>query len=215
MRVKKSDNAVLNQAEDITDIEILDSVLENRVSGWHFYCTPVGTSSTPFQVSRGLTNDKSDNLIFMVRTTENGHTWFAFNEKEARRGAFTPACNYIKEVTDPYTVIAEHIPDWSDDILELKSIETFESVSRETVNHIKEFASLGNNWDSHGAEAIKWTTIIKAINFFSILVSRLPNAPVPFVAPACDGEIHFEWEMCSKALKHTIPEGENDPFGYF
>ncbi len=29
-----------------------------------------------------------------------------------------------------------------------------------------------------------------------------------------DGEIHFEWEMCAKALKHTIPEGENDPFEY-
>lgn len=214
MSAKKSDNAVLNQAEDITDIGILESFLENRVGGWCLYSTPVGTSSTPFQASQGLTNDKSDNVVFLARATESGYAWFVFNEEKTTKGVFTSVYNHIEEVTDPYTLIAEHTLDWSDSILELKSIETFESVSRETVNHIKGFALLDDNWDSYGAEAIKWSTIIKAINFFSILVSRFPNAPVPFVAPACDGEIHFEWEMCSKALKHSIPVGENDLFEY-
>ena len=214
MCAKEAGNAVLDQAEDTTGIRISKSFLENRVGGWHLCSTPVGTSSILLQASQGLANDRSDNLIFVGWGAESDHAWFVFSEEKTRKGALTSVYDHIKEVIDPYTLIAEHSLDRSDDIPELKSIERFESVSRETVNHIKGFASLGDNWDSYGAEAIKWSTIIKAIDFFSILVSKLPNAPVPFVAPACDGEIHFEWEMCAKALKHTIPEGENDPFEY-
>lgn len=207
-------NAVLDQARGTPGIKIPKPFLANRPGGWHLCSTPVGTSSTLLQPSQGFADNQSDNLIFLGWGAESGHSWFVFSEEKAGKGASASVYNHIKEVIDPYAPVAEHTPDRTDDILELKSIEIFESISRETVNHIKEFASLGDNWDSYGAEAIKWSTIIKAINFFSILVSIFPNAPVPFVAPVCDGEIHFEWEMCSKALKHSIPEGENDPFEY-
>ena len=74
---------------------------------------------------------------------------------------------------------------------------------------------MDENWDSYGAKTIEWSTIIKAIDFFSSLVSRLPdNAALPFVAPACNGDIHFEWEMLSKALALSIPEDKNDAFEY-
>jgi len=212
--MEESDTVVLNGTEDIIDRRFPGSFLGNSIGGWYFYSTSIGTSSTAFHASQGLTNDKIDNLIFLGWVTEGEHAWIISGEQGTKKGAFSSGYNDIKETTDLYSLIAEHLSNCSDDIVVSKPIERFRSVSSETVKRIKGFASLGDNWDSYGAKAIKWSTMIRAINFFSIIISRFPNAPVPFVAPACSGDIHFEWKMCSKALKHSIPEDENDPFEY-
>lgn len=107
------------------------------------------------------------------------------------------------------------LPNWADDIVEPELVENFRLTSRDTVSRIRGFASLDDNWDSYGAKTIEWSVIIKAVEFFSNLVVRLPdNAALPFVAPACNGDIHFEWEMLSKALALSIPEDKNDAFEY-
>lgn len=89
-----------------------------------------------------------------------------------------------------------------------------ETIMSETINRIKGFASLGDNWDSYGAKIIELSTINRAINFLSNVVSRVPNAPIPFVSPGPNGEIHFEWEGYSKILNHLIPEDKNDTLEY-
>jgi len=211
--VKEVNNSVLNRAEDLADTGVPGSFLKNRLEGWRFYSIVLETSSTPFQTPQERTNDKIDNLFFLDWATKGEYVLVSINKKKIKKVAFLSGYDRPKEVTDLYTAIA-HPPNWSDDILEVESIENLQLVSRDTVNRIKGFASLGDNWDSYGAKAIEWSTIIKAINFFSIVVSRFSNAPLPFVAPGPNGDIHFEWETCSKVLKHSIPEDENDPFEY-
>lgn len=88
------------------------------------------------------------------------------------------------------------------------------STKSEIINRIKGFASLDENWDSYGAKTIELSTINRAIDFFSNITSKFPTAPLPFISPGPNGEIHFEWEGYSKILKHILPEDENDPPEY-
>ena len=84
----------------------------------------------------------------------------------------------------------------------------------EIINRIKGFASLGENWNSYGAKTIEWSTINRAIDFLSNIISEFPNASLPFVAPGPNGEIHFEWDIFPKTLVLSIPEDKNDAFEY-
>lgn len=212
--MKEINSSVLNRAKDLADTEVPASSLEKGFGEWHFCSATVGTSSTPFQTPLRRTNDTIDNLILLDWPGKVVHVWALLREKSIEKVAFPSDYDRPKEVTDFYTVIAEHPPNWSDDILEPGLVEKLRLVSSETVNRIKGFASLGDNWDSYGAKTIEWSTIIKAIDYFSSLVFRFPDAPLPFVAPARNGDIHFEWGKCSKVLKHSVPEDENDPFEY-
>lgn len=215
MAVKEINSSDLNRAKDLADTEVPGSSLEKGLGEWYFCSVSVGTSSTPFQTLQERTNDKIDNLIFLGRTTKGEHVRVLFSEKRIKRAVFPSDYNRPpKEVTDFYTVVAEHPSNWSDNIAELELIERFRLVSNETVNRIKEFAFLDDNWDSYGAKAIRWSTIVRAIEFFSRVVFMFPDAPLPFVVPGPNGDIHFEWETCSKVLKHSIPEDENDTFEY-
>lgn len=78
------------------------------------------------------------------------------------------------------------------------------------VQRLKKFAELKQNWDSYGAKPIEWSTISRAIDFFSkvlfqnILESK-NNLPIPFVAPLSDGGIQFEWRNCFKELVIVLP----------
>lgn len=214
MAVKSVDNSVLDSVKDLAEVEVPESFLQNRLEGWRFYSTALETLSKPFQAPQERTNDRIDSLILLDWATKREHVFVVFNKEKIEKVAFQPNYGPSEEATNFYTVISEHISNWFDDVLELKSIKRFRLASSETVNRIKEFAFLDDNWDSYGAKAIRWSTIVRAIEFFSRVVFMFPDAPLPFVVPGPNGDIHFEWETCSKVLKHSIPEDENDTFEY-
>lgn len=214
MAVKEVDSSVSPRAKDLADAEAPGSFLEKELEEWCFYSAAVAKLSTPFQTPLKRANDTADNLILLDWLGKGVHVWALLRQKRIEKVAFPSDYGWLGETTDFYTIIADYPSNWSDDILESALVEKLRLVSSETVNRIKGFASLGDNWDSYGAKTIEWSTIIKAIDFFSNLASRFPDAPLPFVAPARNGDIHFEWEKCSKVLKHSIPEDENDHFEY-
>jgi len=205
----KVDNSAFNLTKDLADIKVPESPLEKGLGECYSYSAVAGTSSTPFQIPQKRANDNVDSLVFLDWPGEGAHIWALLRKKRIEKIVF--GSEYNRAFCTPSE---EHTLNWADYILQPDPIEKFRSVSKETVNRIKRFAYLGDNWDSYGAKAIEWSTIIKAIDFFSIVVSRFPDAPLPFVAPAGNGDIHFEWEKCSRVLKHSIPEDENDPFEY-
>lgn len=208
--VKDVDNSVLSQAEDLVDLGTTESFLEKGLVGYFVYSATVGTSSKPFETPTKRAGDEVDKLVRLYWVGKGVNVWALRRKKGIEEVAFRP--NYDLSF---YTRIMEQSSNWADDIVEPELVENFRLASSDIVNRIKGFASLGDNWDSYGAKAIEWSTITKAIDFFSTVVSRLPdNAACPFVAPAGNGNIHFEWEMRSKVLKHSIPEDENDDFEY-
>lgn len=209
MKGVEVDNSVLNRAKDLADVEVPGSPLEKGLGECYFHSAAAGMSSTPFQIPQERTND-NDNLTLLDWPGEGIHVWVLLRKKGIEKLAFGSDYDHVF-----YTPPVERPSNWADYILQPGPVEKLRLVSRVTVSRIRGFASLDENWDSYGAKTIEWSVIVKAIEFFSTLVLRLPdNAPLPFVAPARDGDIHFEWEMCSKVLKHSIPENENDPFEY-
>lgn len=209
MKGVEVDNSVLNRAKDLTDVEVPGSALEKGLGECYFHSAAAGTSSTPFQIPQERTND-NDNLTFLDWPGEGIHVWVLLRKKGIEKLAFGSDYDHVF-----YTPPVERPSNWADYILQPSPVEKLRLVSRDTVSRIRGFASLDDNWDSYGAKTIEWSVIIKAVEFFSNLVVRLPdNAALPFVAPAGNGDIHFEWEMLSKALALSIPEDKNDAFEY-
>jgi len=205
----------LNPAKDPDETGVSLFFLEGGLGRYYFPSVTAGTSSISLQIRQKCINDKVDRLVLWNWLGRSIPFWTRLNKEENVSGGFLSYRDLLGGGADFYALAAESLSNRSDDILEFELAEKLRLVSRDTVDHIKGFASLGDNWDSYSAKAIERSTIAKAIRFFSIIVSRLPeNAPLPFVAPACDGHIHFEWEMVSKALKHSIPEEENAPWEY-
>lgn len=86
--------------------------------------------------------------------------------------------------------------------------------SENVITQLKSFSKLEDNWDSYGAGKISWLTIANAIEFFTRVVDRYPDSPIPFVSPYADGRIHVEWQKFSKELHHLIPKDNSNYFIY-
>jgi len=205
----------LSRVKDPDEMGVSFFFLEGGLGRYYFPSVTAGTSSISLQVGQKCINDKVDRLVLWNWLGRSVPSWTRLSKEENLSGDFLSYRDLLGGGVDSYALTAESLSNRSDDILEFELAEKLRLVSRDTVDHIKGFASLGDNWDSYSAKAIERSTIAKAIRFFSIIVSRLPeNAPLPFVAPACDGHIHFEWEMVFKALKLSIPKEENTPWEY-
>lgn len=210
VRFKEVDNSVLNRAEDLVDSGITESFSGRGLGGCFVYSATVGTLSKAFETPTKRTDDEVGKLVRLYWVGKGVNVWILRRKKGIEEVVFRR--NYD---LDFYTGTVEQPSNWADDIVEPELVENFRLTSRDTVSHIRGFASLDDNWDSYGAKTIEWSVIIKAVEFFSNLVVRLPdNTALPFVAPACNGDIHFEWEMLSKALALSIPQDKNDAFGY-
>ena len=216
MAVKTGDNSVLDPVEDLTEAEAPESFLTNKLKRWRTYPTAFDILGRLFQTrQRRSSNSNINNSVLWDWATKGEYTVVLFDKERTKGVAFQPNYGPPREADNSYLAISEHISNWVDYPPTLELVEKFRLASSETVNRIKKFAFLDENWDSYGAKTIEWSTIIKAIDFFSSLVVRLPdNAALPFVAPAGNGDIHFEWEMLSKALALSIPEDKNDAFEY-
>jgi len=63
---------------------------------------------------------------------------------------------------------------------------------------IGQLSKLADNWDSYGGKAIPLKVCKKAANYlyaaFKDLTNELESVAMPFIAPANDGSIVFEWE---------------------
>jgi hypothetical protein len=63
---------------------------------------------------------------------------------------------------------------------------------------IGQLAKLPDNWDSYGGKAIPFEVCEKAAKYlygaFRELSNELESVEMPFIAPAGDGSIVFEWE---------------------
>jgi hypothetical protein len=86
--------------------------------------------------------------------------------------------------------------------------------SENVITQLKSFSKLEDNWDSYGASKISWLTIANAIEFFTRVVDRYPDSPIPFVSPCADGRIHVEWQKFSKELHHLISKDNSNYFIY-
>lgn len=205
----------LNPVKGPADAGVSLFFLEGGLGRCYFQSATAGTSSISLQIGQECINDKIDRLALWNWRGGSISSWTRLSKGVNVLCGSLSCRDLVGGGVDFYALAAESLSNRSDDVLEFELAEKLRPALRDTVDRIKGFASLGDNWDSYGAEAIERSTIVKAIRFFSIIVSRLPeNAPLPFVAPACDGHIHFEWEMVSKALKHSIPEEENAPWEY-
>jgi len=204
----------LNAVKDPYEMWDSLSFLEGELGGYYFP-SAAGTSSTSLQIGQKRINDKVDRLVVWNWLGRSIPSLSKLSKEENASGCFLSYCGLLGEEAPFYGLAAESLVNRSDDVPEFELAEKLRLFSRDTVSRIRGFASLDENWDSYGAKRIGWSVIAKAIDFFSTLVLKIPdNAPLPFVAPAHSGDIVFEWEMCSKVLKHSIPENKNDPFEY-
>ncbi len=213
--VAKAYDPDLDPVKDPADTGVSLCFLEGGLGRHYFQSATTGTSSIPFQIRQKYINDEFDPLVTWNWLGRSISFWTGPIKGVNVLCDFLPYRDLHSDVADFYGLTVESLSNRSDDILEFELPERLRPALRDTVDRIKSFASLDDNWDSYGAEAIEGSTIVKAIRFFSIIVSRLPkDAALPFVAPACDGHIHFEWEMVFKALKLSIPKEENTPWEY-
>jgi hypothetical protein len=95
-------------------------------------------------------------------------------------------------------------------MFQLGRVEDIKVITGDTVGRLKEFAELKPDWDSYGADPIQWSTIGRAIDFFTQVIDVAPLVPLPFVAPSPDGSIFFEWESCSRSIKNYIPSSPQE-----
>ncbi len=205
----------LNPVKVWTNAEIMLSFPRKRLGEYCYTSVTPETSSASCQLRQQYTNDKVHRLVLWDWFGKNIPSWTTLYRNADKLAGSFPCRGLHEGIENFYALIEEPISNRSDDILEFELAENLRLISKDTVNRIKEFASLEENWDSYGAKVIKPSTIAKAIDCFSAIVHRLPkNSPLPFVAPACNGNIYFEWEMISKALVHSIPEEENAPWEY-
>lgn len=205
----------LNAVKDPYEMWASLSFLEEGLGGYYFPSVAGGTSSMSIQTGQKRINDEVDRSVVWNWLGRSIPSLSKLSEEENASGYFLSYCGFLGGEASFYGLAAESLVNRSDDIPEFELAEKLRLFSRDTVGRIRGFASLDENWDSYGARKIGLSVIAKAIEFFSTLVLEIPdNAPLPFVAPACNGDIVFEWEMCSKVLKHSIPENKNDPFEY-
>jgi len=120
--------------------------------------------------------------------------------------------NILKKKERGQLLVPEKSNNWTESFADI--FNQLRLVSSDVIKRLKEFAKLGENWDSYGAKPIKWSTISRAIDFFYKVIVLNPDIAVPFISPAGDGSINFEWEVCSKILTHKIPENEEESFEY-
>jgi len=205
----------LNPVKDPGGTGVSLFFLEGELGRYYVSSVAGGTSSISLQIGQECINDKIDRLALWNWLGGNISSWTKLNKEENVLGGSLSYGDLVGGGADFYALATKSLFNRSDDIPEFELAERLRPALRGTVDRIKSFASLGDNWDSYGAEAMEGSTIVKAIRFFSIIVSKLPkDAALPFVAPACDGHIHFEWEMVFKALKLSIPKEENTPWEY-
>ena len=84
--------------------------------------------------------------------------------------------------------------------------------SREVSSRLRSFGFLERCWDSYEAKEITWDVVAKSIDLFSKILLVKADIPLPFVAPASDGSIVFEWIFSLKEI--TVTVYDNLPFEY-
>jgi hypothetical protein len=89
----------------------------------------------------------------------------------------------------------------TDVIKESRKPSMLERAADEIVEHIMkigQFSKLPNNWDSYGGGAISYEVCEKAAKYlyaaFKELSTESESLVMPFIAPANDGSIVFEWK---------------------
>lgn len=205
----------LNLAKVWTNAEITLSSPRKKLGEYYYISATPETSSASCQLRQQYTNDKVHRLVLWDLFGKNILSWTTLYRNADKLAGSFPCRGLYGGIAGCYALAEEPISNRSDDILEFELADNLRLISKDTVNRIKGFASLEDNWDSYGAKVIEPSTIAKAIDCFSAIVPRLPkNSPLPFVAPVCNGDIYFEWEMISKTLVHSIPEEEKAPWEY-
>jgi len=89
-----------------------------------------------------------------------------------------------------------------DSAISITSVNSISIENQETINTIKSFKSLDNNWDEDGAQAISLFSIYKSIEIVKML-DRL-NIDVYLAAPGPNKEILLMVKTSSKELELII-----------
>jgi len=211
MILKTVDNSVFSSKE----IEELTFLFGMEKGEPQVYTTALLSLCRRFLPTQEHTNNIINNKIFFDWNLPNQYVVFSLDKWGAEKFAFSLGDEIGKESKSYIPLISNRTINYTaDNTSEIGTTQRFELASSDTVRRIKEFFLLEENWDSYGALPIKWSVIIRAINFFSKIVFSFHNAPIPFVSPVNDGSIYFEWETCSKLLKHYIPVDENSAYEY-
>mgnify|MGYP003136760796 CR=1 FL=1 len=108
---------------------------------------------------------------------------------------------------------------WVDSFVETQIADKVKLGFNLITERLRKIRKLKHDWDSYGADPIEWSTIARAIDFFSRLIIQLDrekrnNSPVPFIAPLSDGGVQFEWRTLYKELTLIIPKGRESAITY-
>lgn len=175
MNLKTKDNSAdVSCSEDILNTT---ESLPNKDKDWQFYLILIEKTNRPFQSPQDHTNNRINRRIFLDWIRDKQYISL-FEDKKNREG-FSFASAALPPAFDkhPNLPISEEFPNWTENFLELESNKRLQLVSNETIKRIKEFKLLKEGWDSYNAKPIKWATIIRAIDFFTKVISKHHNAP--------------------------------------
>jgi hypothetical protein len=82
---------------------------------------------------------------------------------------------------------------------EIKFLEDFNPWVLQCLRKIATFATLSDDWDSHGSRRVQAAAIRAAIKFMSeVPVGRVPE---PSVSPVSGGGIGFHWRVADRDLE--------------
>lgn len=210
MTIEISSTSVVRMSIDWNSSDL--SECRGSKDGIRVWALPLETSYFPTQIIYPQIDNRMKSKTVLEWTT-CGNYIFTSIDKAGIRVFSMPQFAEMEEEDIDFAPVNKS-DTWFENYGEFKQISKLQAISRETVNRIKEFASLEDNWDSYGAKRIEWSTIIKAIDFFNKVISENSNLPMPFVAPTPKGDIQFEWTACSQNLVNIIPEDDADAFEY-
>ena len=174
------------------------------------------TPTREYQLLQDLTNNKLNNKFFSDSIYGYENSFAFFDKKDFVMFSYSKGIDVLKESEESFSWInPSQYSTWTQCYLENEHEPKLKIGLSSIMKRFKKFATLRPGWDSYDGKAVSWTTISRAITFFSkVLLSNQNTIPVPFVAPLSDGGIQFEWKTCYRELVNTIPADENQPFEF-
>lgn len=212
----------LNDSVDSSKYEMARGDTASLLRGWRrellFHPLAVEIPTQNFQPTQDRTNENI-NIYFLINSIYEGNYFFTRMDKRGKRGlSFSEPSNNFVDGIDFQSLHEGSTSTWTENFAEIKTIPKIQRGSNSIIERLKKFATLEAGWDSYDAKPIRWSTIIRAIQFFSNVLYVVSNENKdivpPFIAPLSDGGIQFEWNTCYKGLIHSIPEKEEEPLEY-